>query len=644
MARTAPVPNIPPIPGMCPSIAVLGGGGDGGGGGAGGAGSGDGGAGAGTDQGGSGASGDGRNAAGCGQGGSGGCPNPAHGRGGRASAGDPVDVITGRVYTEPAIDLSLPGWMPLRIERAYSSSARHRDVGLGRGWSHSFAWEIELHRRSLILSLPDGTTQECPLPALDAIVRVGAGSLVRRSWGYQLIVHDGRCLAFQQVDGRERRLCLTQIRDRNSNAISLDYRDGALAVVVDSVGRAIRVRRHADGHIAAFEVRNAPSQGRWIAFRSYAYDDEGHLIAAVDAAGHGVRYTYADGILTSYTYPSGLEVSYRYDSQGRCVETWAEHPAGDPSLDDGVPKYLDATTRARGTRHCRIEYGEDGYREVATSRGVRRYFGNGFGKADKAVWNGGVHSYAYDDAGDVIAYTDPAGASWSWERDAAGRILRELDPLGGSTEYRYDDTGQVVEIVDAQGHSVHYIRDSRGNLLQVHDAIGEVVSFTYGSRGELIAATLPNGGVTRLAYDDLGNRVEVVEPSGAVARYQYNYLGRATATLDERGLETRYTYDDRLALTSIRLPDGSVRWFDYTPEGRLSSITEADGRRSELRWAGLGVVHEARRPDGRQIRYRYDREGDLVCIINEQGERHTLLRDSEGRIKEEPLFAETRAE
>jgi hypothetical protein len=41
MARTAPVPNIPPIPGMCPSIAVLAGGGDGGGGSGKGAGDGD---------------------------------------------------------------------------------------------------------------------------------------------------------------------------------------------------------------------------------------------------------------------------------------------------------------------------------------------------------------------------------------------------------------------------------------------------------------------------------------------------------------------------------------------------------------------------------------------------------------------------
>ena len=74
MARTAPVPDIPPIPGMCPSIAVLAGGGDGGGD----SGDGNGDNNAGGSGSGEGAEGDQRNApspaAACG--GSGGCTGP----------------------------------------------------------------------------------------------------------------------------------------------------------------------------------------------------------------------------------------------------------------------------------------------------------------------------------------------------------------------------------------------------------------------------------------------------------------------------------------------------------------------------------------------------------------------------------------
>ena len=93
MARTAPVPDIPPIPGMCPSIAVLAGGGDGGGGSGESAGDGDGDNNAAGDGSGEQAAGDGRGAPdyqkypGCGY------------------ASHPVDVVTGRAFTHPVTDL-----------------------------------------------------------------------------------------------------------------------------------------------------------------------------------------------------------------------------------------------------------------------------------------------------------------------------------------------------------------------------------------------------------------------------------------------------------------------------------------------------------------------------------------------------------
>ncbi|UQA55434.1 RHS repeat-associated core domain-containing protein [Polyangium aurulentum] len=555
------------------------------------------------------------------------------------TAGDPVDVVTGRVFTEPVVDLSLPGWMPFILERSYSSTARHRDIGLGRGWTHSFGWEIEIHRRTLSLWTPAGTASERAIPELEASVPVDGGVLVRRGWGYQLIGRDGRSLAFQQVDGNPRRLRLTRIGDRNGNAIELRYRGGALDTIIDSVGRIIRVRRHGDGHIAAFEVLNATSQGRWVAFRSYAYDSAGHLIAAFDGEHRPVRFTYDDGLLTSYTYPSGLCVIYRYDAGDRCVETWAERPGPDPSLDASAPRYLaDKVTLARGVRHCKIEYGVDGYREVVTSRSTRRCFGNSLGKVDKMTWNRGVHSYRYDELGNLAAYTDPLQSTWLWERDELGRVVREIDPLGAVTCYAYDEAGERVEIVDARMNSIRYTRDARGNLLSVDDALGNVVAFSFGPRGELVVATQPNGGVTRFVYDDQGNRVEVVEPSGAVARWRYNAFGRPVVNVDARGAETRYAYNDRLELVAIHLPDGTTRSFGYDPDGHLTSVTEADGRRTELSWAGFGAVHEVRKADGRRIGYRYDREGDLVRVINERGEEHRISRDVEGRILEERTF------
>src|SRR3954463_7859000 len=111
MARTAPVPDIPPIPGMCPSIAVLAGGGDGGGGSGDGAGDGSGDNNADGGGSGEGAEGDQRGA-------------PDYARYPECGyASHPVDVVTGRAFTHPIVDLALPGPLPLSFKRMYSSKA-----------------------------------------------------------------------------------------------------------------------------------------------------------------------------------------------------------------------------------------------------------------------------------------------------------------------------------------------------------------------------------------------------------------------------------------------------------------------------------------------------------------------------------------
>jgi hypothetical protein len=124
MARTAPVPNIPAIPGMNPGVFVMGGGGGGGGsGGRGGKGSKKG-QGADGKNGGKDANGGGKSACGSPSKDGGGCPRHHGGsNSGAAAKGDPIDVVTGRVFTTPVVDLDLPGPLPLVLSSAGLSAA-----------------------------------------------------------------------------------------------------------------------------------------------------------------------------------------------------------------------------------------------------------------------------------------------------------------------------------------------------------------------------------------------------------------------------------------------------------------------------------------------------------------------------------------
>jgi hypothetical protein len=132
--RSAPAPDLLPIPGMNQGIALAAGSG-GSGGSDGSAGEGGDGEGASGGSEGDDASGDNRNA-----------PDrekyPTCG-----TESHPVDVVTGQVFTHPITDLHLPGPLPFTFQRSYSSTASKKDQGLGWGWAHSLGWFIEVERR-----------------------------------------------------------------------------------------------------------------------------------------------------------------------------------------------------------------------------------------------------------------------------------------------------------------------------------------------------------------------------------------------------------------------------------------------------------------------------------------------------------------
>ncbi|WP_437593191.1 RHS repeat-associated core domain-containing protein [Sorangium sp. So ce1000] len=638
MARTAPIPNAAVIPGMNPGVFILGGGGGGGGGnGRGGSGRGDGQGGDGKN-GGNGARGGGKDAGSCGPGSGGGCPNPTHGSGGGTHAGDPVDPITGRVTTVAVVDLALPGAIPLVIKRSYSSALVEEDCGLGFGWTHSLAWQVEERRRGLRVLEPHAAATELP-QKLDPgeSARLPCGVLTRFAWGYALAAEG---LAYLFAEPRGSRWLLSRIIDVHDNAVALAYEDGRLLQVIDSVGRVVRIRRHGDGHIAAFEIKNAFAHGRWETRRRYAFDARGDLVAAEDAAGHAHRFAYdEDHRLVRREEPGGLVAEFRYKDR-RCIESWC-HREGNDALDDGVPGALGDGSPARGFLHVKIDHHDGALTEVITSRAIRRVDGNAFGKLDRMVWGagGGVHTFRYDDdTGTLREYRDALGQVFRWERDAEGRLLAEVDPAANRTAYEHDARGFVSAMTDALGGTARYERDARGDVVAVYDDMGFVVGFTYDARGLLVSATLPNGGETRMEYDALANRVRVVEPDGAERRIRYDFLGRVMGFTDERGHETRFAYDACGRLAAVFGPGGAVTRYDFDVDGNLARISDADGRTTTLRWGGFHVVTELVRPDGSTVRYRYDREQDLVRIVNEAGEEHRIARDAEGRITGERTF------
>lgn len=641
MARTAPVPNIPAIPGMNPGVFIMGGGGTGGGGGGGSGNGSKNGQGADGKNGGDDATGGGKSA--CGSPGmdGGGCPRH-HGGGnsGASAQGDPIDVVTGRVFTRPVVDLKMPGPLPLVMRRSYATTSCERDIGLGYGWTHTFAWQVEMRGRRAVVWTEDG------LPVPFGVVEPGAGVAGPHGWvlhrheeGFALDVPDGTRRIFQPDtdDPTRRRLRLAAVEDRARNRIELVFSGSALSRIVDSVGRTTRVSVTREGRLAALDVV-CPS-GRVLRAARYDYDSQGRLVGVLDADGHATTYDYdEDNRLISYRLPTGLVFFFRYDAKGRGVETWGEYTGGvDVCLADDLPDVLrDGRTKARGIHHIKIEYGDDGYSEAVDSMCAYRYFGNAHGKLDKAVVNGCVYSRTYDARGHLTSYTDALGAITRWERDIFGNETRVIDALGHVTCIERLPNGDVARITDPGGGETEISYTSNG--VAIKDPIGAIIEVRYDSRGLPIETIAPNGRRRLYRYDDHGNPVQAADESSVLWRATYDELGRCTSVCDQGGGVTRYSYSGRGLLLSREEPGGLISRYEYDGLGNLIEAIDPSGRRTVLVRGGSGSLAEAHLPDGTAVRLRYDRSERLIRIENARGEVYSIELGPTGLKKRERTF------
>ncbi len=620
---------------MAPGTAVKAGGGSGGGGSGRGAGSGGGGSGGGPGGGGAGA-GDGGPAAGAGA-------SDAERYKHCGTKSCPVDVGTGRMYTLPEEDLDLPGPLPLSFVRQYSSFASTRDIGLGYGWVHSYAWEVEVKATKTVVWTNTGTWEDFPLLETGQSVQGKWGWILRRETdGYVLDTGEGVWRAMNHTDDGKR-FRLTQEYDRNGNRIQLDYQDSALTQITDSVGRIVRVKATPEGRIASISVRNAPTRGQWIHFGRYEYDDEGNLIRATDADDFFNRYAYDDRgrhLMVENGYKTGLVFYFHYDRKLRCTESYGAYPGKvDPSLADGLPATLaDGTTPIKGVHHVKVTYLPDGHREVVDSTRLESYVANEHGLLDMSDVGGAVTTATYRDDGWIMSETDALGGTTTYERDGRGGLTQLTDPLGRVTVYERDTNGLVTKIVDPEGGATEITRDGRGNVEVVRDAAGGATSYCRDPRGLVTAIGDARGGTTQLSYDSASNLSQVALANGARWQYHHDVFGRLTERIDPLGAATHYASSDRGDLVSERDALGQVTRYGYDGDGYLTQLVNPVGAITKLGWGGLRKLVERVDANGHRVALRYNHEAELLEVHNEEREVHQLHRDLNGLVVGETTF------
>ncbi|MFF9675144.1 putative T7SS-secreted protein [Streptomyces eurythermus] len=537
---------------------------------------------------------------------------------------DPVDVATGRMVLAQT-DVSLPGVLPLVVERQFESSYR---LGgwFGPTWSSTLDQRLEIDAEGVVFVGEDGVTLAYPHPAPGVPTLPGHGPrwpLDRVDGGYTLTdPESGRVRHF--ADRSEDLAVLEQIDDRNGNWITFEYdAEGTPLAIASSAGHRLLLSS-SDARITALRLAGAAADGTDQELVRYGYTD-GHLTEVVNSSGRPTVFGYDDqGRLTSWTDTNDSHFTYTYDDQDRCTHQSgaAGHLASTftySPVDPDTGEHTTTITDSHGhTTHYLINH-----RCQVTA------------KTDPL---GATTHYTRDRYNRLLSTTDPLGHTTAFEYDETGNLTRLVRPDGRETRAEYNALGLPVKVVNPDGTVIHQTYDDRGNRTSVTDPAGQTTHFTYTQAGHLTSVTDPLGHTTTVVCDRAGLPVQVTDPLGATTRYERNALGLPTAITDPLGGVFHLEWSVEGRLTRRTAPDGTKETWTYDGEGNCTSHADPLGGVTRFEYTHFDLLSARTGPDGVRYEFAHDTELRLTKVTNPQGLTWEYTYDPAGHLIRETDF------
>ncbi|MFD7920618.1 HYD1 signature containing ADP-ribosyltransferase family protein [Streptomyces sp. NPDC059740] len=543
---------------------------------------------------------------------------------------EPVDLATGRMIL-PATDITLPGAPPLVFSRTFESSYR-AGGWFGPTWASTADQRLEIDSEGVIVVGRDGQLLAYPHPDEDGtpvLPATGSRRTLQRT-------QDGDYILTDPADGTrwyytprgEHRALLDEISDVHGNHITFDHdqESGAPTAITHSGGYRLLLTTDAEiGRITALHLAGAAEDGTDQLLRTYAYDEAGNLTTVTKATGAPLHFGYdAEGRITSWTDSNDSHFSFAYDEKDRCTSQGG----------------------AAGHLRARLQFGErdpeTGLRTTVT-----------FDSFDART----VHHV--DDDLNVVAVTDPTGATTRTTYDRHDQVTSVTDPLGNTTRYAYDEAGRLLSVTlpdgstvvteyDEDGHPVatsgpdgtRWLReyDEHGNLTAVIDPAGAATRYGYDARGNLATVTDPLGNTSHLTCDRAGLPLTVTDPLGNRTVLERDAFGRVVASTDPTGAGTRFTWTPEGQPATRTDPLGATESWTYDGEGNRLSHTDAVGRTTHFEYTHFDLLAARTDPDGTRYEFTHDSELRLTRVTNPQGLTWDYGFDAVGRLISESDF------
>ena len=543
-------------------------------------------------------------------------PNRVH-RDKSTLTGHPVDVATGKVLTEK-VDFETEGPLPLRWERVWYSTSRHRGP-IGHGWHHCYdSALLEVAADAMVLRTPDGRDRRLPALGLgeESYDRQERSTFFRDEDGYGLRTGDGLIHRFGAViPGEPQRL--VRIEDASGNALQFAYDEiGLLQTMTDSGGRELHLTYDLHRRISQITGPHPTEPNLRQVVIAYAYDAFGNLVDVRDALGQSMRFEYQHHLLVKETNRNGLSFHFQYEAEvpgARCLRTWGDGGIYDHKLDYQIGCTTVTNSLGYKTKHFH-------------ARGLV------FRTVDAL---GAVTETARNEWDEVVREVDPLGETTVLEHDQRGNVVAITPPDGATIKLAYDARDRPTQATDALGGTWRWQYDDKGRLVEHEDPLGRTTAFRYAGK-QLVELVDPAGLRTELEYDQSGALIAVRMPNGAESRWAHDRLGRVIRAIDPKGNEQRRQHDALGRVVQVDEPDGNVRTLSYDAEG---NVIHAKDRQHDVRFRYVGMGRVAARTEAdTTVAFEYDQEEQLVAVRNEHGDAYRFVLGPTGQVNQEISF------
>ncbi len=374
--------------------------------------------------------------------------------------------------------------------------------------------------------------------------------------------------------------------------------------------------------------RGAWSEGPDGARETFSFDDSGRALSRADALGAVTRFERdSSGRIVRATDALGTETHLAYDESGDLIRI------RDTATDE---------TLARETAFSRDELG----RVVAVTNALGAVTRFAYDSCDRQTAvshpDGTTVSNEWTETGLLSAQSllDSSGAVLrrdEWTHSPSGLPVTRttfgvaLPDLGVTERFAWDSAGNLVAFTDALGHSRRWAYDALGRVTNATDATGAQTRLTYGHDGNLSSVTDPLGRTASFSWNADGSLAAAMRPSGVADSFAYDALGRLSAITNALGAVSSVVRDSNGRIVLAVDPLGGETDFARDPLGRVTDSLDPIRRHRAARYDALGRMVRSLRPSGATESFGYDALDNLVAVTNSEDHVYFIARDALGR-------------